>query len=1057
MFEKPAKSGVWCVFTAKNEPCCPDATPTSNLRRLVNISPKKDTPNAPHSTGPVQISFLSPNLTIMHRQTSPAELDSGGTTVYSDGTVDRSLEKYPTGVEWLRVPELGGGPETWAPPGIHRYPLSSTVFSWIPCQPIAAFFLLFLMGGLGMVNATTGQVFEQSFEDDRQPSWKIRQWDVVKDPGEIELGRSNKQHHSGEWSYRFQFKAGLGRQLLVSHEIEPAAIINELSPSLYLYTNRPGAQVFARVVLPATPNPDGDGPMTTLVPGQACEQRNRWVSLGFGSQGSQDNGVNLRARLLTQVQKLRQKYGAHVSETGAYVDAIVLNLYTGPGLHEVFVDSLKVTGFVPRVQGTQLRTADRIVEASELGNEISPATLIQDDETRPSRVQTDGTVVLIDQRPFVVRALEYNGEALTAVREWGFNTIWLKDVPSLDLLRRAREQELWVIGPPPTDDGPRPIDWQYDAVLAWLVGQDVTWMDQGQVRQKIESIRRVDPRVGRPVMVQCRSGFADYARAAEMLCAGRRVMGTPFPLTDYDDWFKQRQTLAQSYLPILAEIDTELPESLETQVIGLSGIQPPLMIQWAQVRGQVWQAVAGGARGFLFRSRRRIDDDTSSEQARRTQLTLVNRQIQQLGPWIAGGVVTEPLPQPDPSLMVSVLKTSRSRLLLVHQSTGRESMAAGVAKQDLLTIRDAAAGVSDQPYRLTPTGLIPATHQRLGSQLAIQLENAGDWEWIVLTQDPLVVRYVDQVSQSAQTWTNNQLQIEATRQEADWSNRLLSAMLQSGREPEQMRQRVSRITELAGSAERQVASADPLAVWNQSQTMYREVGNVHDSILQEAHTMLPYPQGSPLALHSWLVPLQWQAFARWANASWTPNALPGGDFEDLGHLTRHGWQHQSAPGMSIQTLVQLHPDATVEGRRGLLMAARPDGGLAPETVESAPVWVSSAPIEIPANHWIRIQGYCKIDTTIQGSLEGFLIRDSLGGDALASILRRTDGWQPFVIYRATNEPHTLQLQFALTGYGTVYLDEVTVQMASNNPTMGGTNENQRLGDAVSDKPTTIDR
>ena len=141
----------------------------------------------------------------------------------------------------------------------------------------------------------------------------------------------------------------------------------------------------------------------------------------------------------------------------------------------------------------------------------------------------------------------------------------------------------------------------------------------------------------------------------------------------------------------------------------------------------------------------------------------------------------------------------------------------------------------------------------------------------------------------------------------------------------------------------------------------------------------------------------------------------------------------------------------------IVSAARPDGGLAPETVETAPVWVSSAPIEIPANHWIRIQGYCKIDEAIQGSLEGFLIRDSLGGDALAPILRRTDGWQPFVIYRATNEPHTLQLQFALTGYGTVYLDEVTVQMASNNPTMGGTNENQRLGEAGSDKPTTIDR
>jgi hypothetical protein len=41
----------------------------------------------------------------------------------------------------------------------------------------------------------------------------------------------------------------------------------------------------------------------------------------------------------------------------------------------------------------------------------------------------------------------------------------------------------------------------------------------------------------------------------------------------------------------------------------------------------------------------------------------------------------------------------------------------------------------------------------------------------------------------------------------------------------------------------------------------------------------------------------------------------------------------------------------------------------------------------------------------------------------------TTGWQPFTIYRATNEPHTLRLKIALTGYGTACIDEVTIQFA----------------------------
>ncbi|MBL8891350.1 MAG: hypothetical protein JNL67_15325 [Planctomycetaceae bacterium] len=657
------------------------------------------------------------------------------------------------------------------------------------------------------------------------------------------------------------------------------------------------------------------------------------------------------------------------------------------------------------------------------------AVSAQDDSVRPSRVQTDGTVLMVDGLPFAVRAIEYNGEPMGMLRDLGFNTLWLNDVPSLDQLRLAKEHDLWVIAPPPTDNGPVPVDWQHEAVLAWLVGQDVNWMDQGTVRQRVDQIRRVDPQQGRPVLVRARNGLADYARFAEILCVGRPVVGTTFPLIEYGNWLRGQHEITQSYVPILAEIQTELPLTVAEQSSFLSGVNAPLALQYAQLRGQVFQAMTGGARGFLFRSRTRLDDGSDVSPQRRLNISLVNRQLLQVDPWIKASVVGAPLEQAESGVKVSILKTSLSRLLLVQQVSGRESYTAGAAERSVLTVRDSAAGTSEQPYRMTPNGLVPAAHQRLGGQMAIEIANASDWELLVLTQDPAVVRYVEQTSRAAHAWTTQQLLIEQAQATAEWSNRIFSAMLQAGREPAGLREQVLRINDLANLTQAESTSSDPSAVWASSVQLQRDVGAMHDALIREAHAMLPWPAGSPVVLHPILVPLHWQSLERLGRVSWLPNALPGGDFEDLGHLTNSGWQHQNAVGLSIRTLVQLHQDAMVDGRRGLLIAAQPDGGLAPKLVESAPVWIDSGSVDIPANQLVRINGHVRIDTPITASTEGLIIQESLGGAEMAQRFTATTGWQTFTIYRATNEPHKLRLNISLTGYGTAYVDELTVQFA----------------------------
>ncbi len=859
-----------------------------------------------------------------------------------------------------------------------------------------------------------------SFENSER-SWQLRQWTASIDWPVLQQGISQQQHQSGNASYRFKFRCGPGEQIMASYDLSPSFVIPELEPTVYVRCARTGVQLYARVVFPNTDSPSGNGPMTTLIEGDICQQIDRWTKLGFQT----DDGTTLYQKMKSQLPLLRRKYGSQVSEKDAYIDAVILNLYGGPGDQEVWIDTLAVEGRV---------SAERIQQASFLAAEESVPNVVQVagmqvEQSRPSRVRTDGTVVLIDDRPFVIRAIEYNGEAMSALKEMGFNTLWMANSPTVSQLQRAKDHRLWVIAPPPVDDGLRLINFQYDPVLAWLVGDRVNWADHAVVKQRIAKIRQIDIRQGRPVLVTAQTGLSDYSRTADLLCVGQKIIGTSFPLHLYSKWLQQRAQLAQAYVPMLAEIDTDFSPQLIQQSAAFSGTNAPIAIQPAQLRGLVFQAIAGGARGFVFRSQSRLDDTSPATLQRQLAIRWVNRQLEQLAPWTAGAVVTGQVDQVDPSIQVHALKTSRSRLLLVQQVNGRESFTAGSSREGVIAIQDAGSGVSDQPYRLTPTGLSPATHQRLGNQLTIQIENASDWEAIVLTQDPLVIRYVEQSSNQGQSWSFNQLHLEQAEYSTEWASRLQTAMVQAGRDRPEIQSALTRILSARQSINPTLASSDPLALWSQSNILQREVARLNDSLVTEAQAMLSWPTASPLDLHPILIPLHWQSISRMSQVQWSGNGLPGGDFEDIGQTTSSGWQHHSNSGSSIQSFAQLNEAALVDGRKGLVLSAQPAAGIPAAVVENTPVWIVSAPVQIPANHLVRIAGYVRIDQPITGSLDGFLIKDSLGGLDLSQRISATRGWQPFVVYRATNDPHDLKITFALSGYGQVMLDEITVQMA----------------------------
>lgn len=842
--------------------------------------------------------------------------------------------------------------------------------------------------------------------------WHLDQKEVSVALRGVQEGESSLRSHSGTTSFRFAFQSRGSQPILAKAPIQPSYVIRELNPQVHVFCYQPGVQLMARVVLPETPSPSGDGAMTVWIKGDRCSQTQRWTKLSFG-----DGQEGLYQKFQAQLPLLRRQYGSDVNSHHAYVDSLAVNLCGGVGQQEVFLDTLQLPGQV-LVESHVYRAADSSIQTVQYQ---------QGQDIRPSRIRVgDGdSVIKIDDREFVLQAIEYNGEAMGGLRQMGFNTLWMSSPPTLAQLQRAKENELWIIAPPPVESGLPEIDFQYDVVLAWLVGDEVHWSDQAVVKQRIDLIRQSDVREGRPTLVRVRTGMADYSRAADIICVGKQVLGTSFPLHLYSNYIQQRSQLAQAKVPLIAEVDTEFPIELEQQVLAMSGTTPPLAIQPEQLRSLCFQAMAGGARGFLFRSRSRLDDNSLVTQQRRLALQAINQQLAQLRPWIAGSAALGQEPQPNRNIRVYTFLTGRSRLLMVQQISGREAFAAGRSNPEGISIVDSGAGLSDRPYRLTPTGLVAATHRRQGQQLFVQLENAGDWEAVVLTEDPLVIQYEKQFSPGPEYTV---LSLEQADLTAEWASRLSRAMVQANRDRQEVRNAVDQLLSLRQSLRPMATSDDPLAYWNQVLMLQREAALIGDLLVVESQQVHSWPTASPLVVHPFLVPLHWASISRFSQLEWSPNGMPGGDFEDLNHMIQVGWRHSSSGGATVASQATLLAEAAYDGRRGLQLQSQVVSQLEAVAVEHTPIWVDSAVMPIPGNHLVRIAGNVKIDQAIKGSIDGVTIRDSLGGDALQQRLPVTEGWMPFVVYRATTEPHDLRLTLALTGLGTVQFDEITVQI-----------------------------
>ncbi len=906
------------------------------------------------------------------------------------------------------------------------------------------FFVLFWLT-FALNRPAAGQFVQK--HDGKTPSWirhrsdsrvDQRHWRQVRDSGPIANGQTGAREV-------LAFQNSPGTHLYISHKVPPAYLIPELKPTVRIKSESAGIQFMVRVVLPHTPAPDGNGPMTTTLTGQTYNLPGQWQTLGISAPEFDT------AKLLNEeLWYLRRKYGKHVTDQAAFIDRVVLNLYTKPGQHEVLIDQVSLEGAISAksiaLKSTGLKdNSNDVFDFEGLDSptavtkpiadfHVTPAAKLTAPgpraEKRSSLVQRDGTVLLADKRPFFPIVIEHNGEGIDFLKAIGFNTVELKSTATKEQLAEAERLNMWIVCPPPASIGVTDIGFEYDRVLAWSVGRNLQGRDLQTVQQRVREIHDSDLRKGRPIVANVKSSWSRIAAQVDILSVGLEPLGTSFLASQYSQWLQQRAHSVATSKPVWADIQTELSQPLLDQISTISSQIPPTPVEPQQLKFLVVEAIAGGARGLRFRSRGRLDAPDPATRLRTLTIELANAFVDQIKPWAVGGALMGEVETDDADLQITAINTSRARLLLIQRPTHHEQYWAGDVPLKTVSFNDSSSAFTDRAWQLSDTRLklLPAIRELGGTK--VEIPDCPYTTAVVLTQDPVVV---SQLSESYERVGKQSIQQMRSRLTSQW----IAIMQLIDKQIAKMGRRSPAVGGAINEAVTAWRVASDLISKQSLDSATRYLDRTDERLSFSRRETAIGPLGlfqsktsTPFVAHASLIPLHWQLTDRLKKSGpWDPNGLAAGDFESLEHMKLSGWENHRVDLAAATTRVELASDEIVLGEKSLKLSVSPahhQPGGSP-MLEESPLWIVSPAVKVRPGQMVQIHGWVKVPEVIRGNFDGLKISDSVSGEALAERIAVTRGWEEFTLYRSVAEAGQIRVRFDMTGFGTVYLDEVTIR------------------------------
>ncbi len=886
------------------------------------------------------------------------------------------------------------------------------------------------LGGVlaALVFALTVQgesVHRDSFEA-RQPVWQAGPTDAPT--RELAHEITTKTAHSGQQSEFLQITAEQGTFAYYVYPVGRVDLVEDLQLSLWLKANRPGMQFLARLVLPRERDPSNlDQPLTTLLRGDTYEVPGRWQPLKI---------ANITSLVQQQKQLLRaQLQRKEINFDGAYVDQLLVNVYGGKGLNEVWIDDLEISPVLG-----ELALPAKQPKATGTTTGTTPAE-------RQLSVELHQDRLLVDKRPFFIRGIRYSDTPLKTLRDAGFNTLWFDYNTRPEVFEEAVNLGFWLAPHVPVlEDNPRvatPASLAkevtrfpyHDAVLFWHVGSSLTYEQAESVGKAAATIRNAAamlPNSERPVAGDIWDGSRPYSRQLDMIGIHRWPLMTGLELTQYRDWLTQRNRLTDPGTFTMTWVQTHLPDWYVNLVYDRApgqGFDEPIGPQPEQIRLLTYVALSAGYRGLGFWSDRYLANSHQGRD-RLLQLAILNQELAMLEPMLATTKEQMWVTTRHPEVRCAVLRYEGGLVVLpMWLGRGAQFVPSQMAASNLELVIPGAPNDA-QVWEVSPSDVRSLEHQKVAGGIQVSIPEFGLTTALVITPDMKLVGELQQATRRtrklAAQWSYD-LALEELKK-IEYVDAQLEQIGQGLPDGRALLDRARRHLNNARDAWNRGGNSDYAETYAEAQRALRPLRILMRAHWERAVKIMDSPVSSPYAVSFFTLPRHWQFVEKIRGAQPRENLLQHGDFEVAPGQTPEAWSLQEETLDAVSLKAERVSDQPKEGRQCLKLEIKPENArFPPAALERTFLAINSPAIRLHPGSLVRISGWVRIPDPIQASADGVLFFDSIGGEPLGIRLTAATPWRRFHLYREVPASGTVSVTMALNGIGTAYFDDVRIE------------------------------
>ena len=804
--------------------------------------------------------------------------------------------------------------------------------------------------------------------------------------GDANVKVEEKEHDISDQSFKSQpssehlkltsdLAAGDAAFIHYHYDTPPAPITAALSAGVWVKATKAGVQLRARVVFPNEPDPARpESPLTTLVVGDTYDKARTWQKLTL---------TDVPGLIGKHLPVLQTKIGRAVNSTGAYVDRLVLNLYTGPGTADIWIDDLDIGPVKP---ADDAKAPGGVPVKNPKG--AAPAS-----GPRGRLTKQEGGKLFVDGNQHFFRAVRHTGAPLHVLRQAGFDTLWVPADVGADVLAEAN-REGWLVVPSAPVSLPGSVTDQSAGAAAArdmyhrkFADSDVLLWDLGggRVEEQTVGVERTRDYLRlrdakRPFSADVWDGFKGYSSFLDAVGAHRWPLFTSLELSAYRDWMTQRKALSSDRAVFWTWVQNHAPDWYVENVAGAKGsaaLADPIGPHPEQVRLLAYIGVACGCRGLGFWSDRFLADSHHGRD-RLQGMAILNAELEMLAPVLLAPQVerTQWLNTSNGNVKAALIRGSRGALLIpIWLGSGSQYVpdqgAAASIKVTVPLVMDGA-----DPWRVSPAGVECLRNDAVkvtgGTELTIKEFDLVTP--IVFTNDQsqngLLVWWQDynrKYGRIAARWA-----MDLAAEEYDKTYIVHARLAQQGVQVRDADSLFKQSVKFHEDARRNFAAELYDKAFADAHRALRPLRVVMRDHWNQAVATLDTPSASPFAVSYFSLPKHWEMFREIQACEPTNTVLPGGSFEPAGtQLPKEGLPVDSIPGWGARfgTLDRVNVAA------GIVSSEKLEDKIAPkkEPPQGPKMFRAGRPIALPGDGYVPPQpemgrGVLKLEVRRRGDI-----------------------------------------------------------------------------------------